>query len=70
MKKFFKTLLFITTIIYWIILICAVDSLSPLGLIITFMVGTFFIYLCKDIISEEDFKSITGMSDDEFNEEV
>ena len=23
-----------------------------------------------DIISEEDFKSITGISDDEFNEEV
>lgn len=70
MKKFFKALLFITTIIYWIILICAVDSLSILGLIIAFMIGIFFIYLCKDIISEEDFKSITGMSDDEFNEEV
>lgn len=70
MKKFFKTLLFITTIIYWIILICSVDSLSILGLIISFMIGTFFIYLCKDIISEEDFKSITGISYDDFNEEV
>lgn len=70
MKKFLKALLFITTIIYWIILICVVDSLSPLGLIIAFMVGIFFIYLCKDVISEEDFKSITGISDDEFNEEV
>lgn len=70
MKKFFKALLFITTIIYWIILICIVDSLYTLGLIIAFMVGIFFIYLCKDVISEEDFKSITGISDDEFNEEV
>lgn len=70
MKKFFKALLFITTIIYWIILICIVDSLYTFGLIIAFMVGIFFIYLCKDVISEEDFKSITGISDDEFNEEV
>ena len=70
MKKFFKALLFITTIIYWIILICIVDSLYTFGLIIAFMVGVFFIYLCKDVISEEDFKSITGISDDEFNEEV
>lgn len=59
-----KGILVFSTIGYWIVLICAVDTFPASILIIGIIIGTAMIFACKFLISEEDMDRITFTEND------
>ena len=55
-----KGILMYATLIYWLLLIGAVDSLSVLPTIIAFVVGFALIFACKKFLTIKDVEKLTG----------
>lgn len=63
------TLLYFT-LIYWILMICLVDSFTSVGTLIVFGVGFCLIFICKDVISKEDLIKLTRITKEDLDETV
>ena len=65
-----KGILLYFTLIYWILMICLVDSFTSVGTLIVFGVGFCLIFTCKDIISKEDLMKLTRITKEDLDETV
>lgn len=69
-KMILLAVLFYFTIIFWLLLLCTVDSYTLWFIIVLFIVGIILILICKATMTKDDIKKFTDITDDYFDEEV
>lgn len=65
-----KGILLYFTLIYWILMICLADSFTSIGILIVFGVGFSLIFICKNVISQEDLMKLTRITKKDLDETV
>lgn len=66
-----KAILMYGTLIYWILLITGADSLMEQDILITsFAIGIALIFICKILITKDDFLKITFTTKEEYEEDI